>query len=261
MQRTIPTFTRRTLGVALAAAFGVVLFPAQPVLAGMGTGRPQPPPPPPRDVEYRVYEASQDLDLQNKGYANVVVSHARSSYNNSTSCVTGANGAFKYIIRQGDTISHRARLFGITSNFTSGDIVISSNARLEIKVASGETDFDEIGDPAKGIVTRWKMGVKTVRGEAGEDAAAPTEVTLNTPDMNTRSFGTQFVARHLAANPLGTTASQQKVTYKIVSLVGFDASGAPRLRWVDNIKNGEIQLTPGQSTSISLNKIVAVTEK
>lgn len=261
MHRNFHQTVRRTLAATFMAAMAASLLPAQPAEAGMGTGRRPPPPPPPRDVAFRCFEASEDLSIQGKGYAGVTVFHARSSLTGATSTTTTTNGQFMYRIRQGDAIAHRAMLFGVSSGNTSGDIVISSNARLEIKVATGEADFDNIADASKGIISNWKMGIKVLRGVAGEASAPVTEVSLRAPDMGARSFGVQFIARHLDATPLGALSTQPKVTYQVHSLEGFDATGASRLRWNDEVKNGEIQLAPGESRALTLKKFIATAGK
>jgi hypothetical protein len=249
----LQTFNRRTLVLACFTVLGSTLLSAIPAEAGMGTGRNPPPPPPPADVSYRVYEGSSDSSLGGRGYPGITVFHARSSFDGSTSKVTTTNGAFRYTIRQGDPINHRARMFGITSPYTSRDIVIATDAVLKFTVGSGETDFEQV--MGTGMVTKWKMDYVFKRG-GSTDESYSGDVSYDPP---LRAFSQRFVPRNLTAQPLQTTLP--KVTFELKGLVGTDDSGRPMLRWVDTPANGVIQLSPGQNATMTLRKFIAVMEK
>ncbi|MEB3328053.1 MAG: hypothetical protein VKQ33_02340 [Candidatus Sericytochromatia bacterium] len=246
-------FNRRTLVLACTTILGSTLLSPIPAEAGMGTGRNPPPPPPPTNISNRVYEGSSDSSLSGVGYPNVTVFHARSSYNGSTSTVTRANGAFSYTLRQGDAVSHRARMFGITSARTNGDIIIATDAVLKFSVASGEADFDQL--VSSGLVTKWKMDYAFKRG-GSTDESYSADVAY---DAGNRAFSQRFVPRNLTATPNGSTVP--KVTFELKGLVGTDATGRPLLRWVDTPASGVTQLAPGQNATMKLKKFIAVVEK
>jgi len=246
-------FNRRTLVLACATLVGSTLLSAIPAEAGMGTGRNPPPPPPPANISNRLYEGSIDSNLGGKGYPGITVLHYRSSFDGRTSTTTTTNGAFRYTIRQGDAVGHRARMFGISSGYVTTDIVIPTDAVVRFTVPTNEADFNQLA--GSGMVTKWKMDYIFRRGGASPENYSG-DVSL---DYANRSFSQRFVPRNLTAQP--TVEPPPKVTFELKNLLGTDDSGRPLLRWVDEPAAGIRDLAPGENFTMTLKKFIAVVEK
>lgn len=243
---------KKVLAGTCLAAVTMAILPALPAQAGMGTGNPPPPPPPPKDIAYRMYEGSSDSNLGGKGFPGITVLHVQSAFDGSTSCTTTANGNFKYTIREGQAISHRSRMFGISSAWVASDIIIATDAVLTLKAAGGEADFDNLAKPGGGV-TRWKADYDYIRGVTNNYSS---DLSL---DFGARSFAQRFVPRNTTATPL--QEPPKKATFQLNKLEGYSSDGTLLIKWMDDKDKGRIDLAPGQNASLSLKKLLAVTQK
>jgi hypothetical protein len=239
------------------------MLPALPAQAGMGTGNPPPPPPPPRDVEARLFEGSADSTINGNGYPNITVFHRRSSWDGSTSCVTRANGAIRYTIRQGDAIEHRSRMFGISSSQGAGDISVATDSFITLKIAGDEKDVTDLANPsAESAVTRWKVTYEFDRGAAATVALGGSQNDFPFEYSSRKFISRITMARHKGA-PASEGAPGQSLwsTFKLKALEGYDATNALRLKWMDDPANGTLKLAPGAAGTLTLHKVLSTSQK
>ena len=300
--------TPTAFGLSCLATIAVLL-PASPAYAGMGTSRPNPPPPPPpAAINLVAQEQSTDTNIGTKGYAGVAVNHAVSSpydYNAaagkaSASCVTTANGAFRYVLCNTQTPDHWAMLFGITSAHTNSNIYIATDSTVKVKLSAGQTDVLNLAQNGRQVV--WEMDYTLDRGQ-GESAPISTTPSILLSSNGGAEFDVSNVTvpRSLAAtvgqlrranvagdpNPNDSTSKVTPVrpafnptnngkgrvarsVFRMKRLEAFlkdSATGKKAvppykvMAWLDDPKKAEAYLEPGRSFTIYLDKMSAQAPK
>ena len=252
------TFASCLTTFAVAAVAFMVVAP-EPALAGMGTGNPPPPPPPPLHVSKRMFETSADSAFQMLGYSGQTVFHRPRDINSgATSCNTSGDGPsggnFSYTVYEGESPEHRGRLFACPSDgWTNQDIIINTDATLQFHIPSDEDEFTQIANPANGVITTWEWAYEIDRHKETKNAG---NIFVN---YATRSLPKVFVPRDAEAGP--GDIEKTKVTFKLKKLEGYDSAHTLRLKWLDDLENGMIDIKPQETKTLEIHKVRSVVQK